>query len=293
MHFLAHQFLQPLPAVVQYLAKHSNITDLTDELSRSGITSYAIARGGYSDVYRATRSDGTILAIKCLRQHDAKHVKHTARELNTWSKLKHENILELYGLALFQGCLAMVSPWMKFGSVGSVVKKWPDMDRYKLCYQLALVVDYLHQENVVHGDIKGDNVLVAEDGTLKLTDFGLAILHDEVLRFSQTDPGGGTCRWMAPELYKDDAQRCRETDVYAMGMTMLEIITGDIPFREIRSGHSVVLAVVHEKRTPEVPELQQEPVLPRAAIMYQVLKWCWGYTPSERPTASQVVSVAS
>jgi len=180
---------------------------------------------------------------------------------------------------------------MELGSVRSVVQQWSGVDRYKLSYQVTLAVDYLHQENVVHGDIKGDNLLMAQDGTLKLTDFGLAIMHDQVFQFSQTDPGGGTCRWMAPELYKEDARRCRETDVYAMGMTMLEIITGDVPFREIKSGHTISWAVVHEKRTPQVPELQQEPVLPQAGIMYHLLQWCWRYTPSERPTARQVTSM--
>ncbi|KAG8741496.1 hypothetical protein FRC10_002747 [Ceratobasidium sp. 414] len=298
----------PLATVVQYLAKHSSITNLSDELSHSlTVSPYAVARGGLSDVYLATRPDGTRVAIKCLRQHDPKHVKvcttyvqlvdsfqaliafqRTARELQTWSKLKHRNVLELYGLALFQGCLAMVSPWMKYGSITSVVKKWPEMDRYKLCHQLASAVEYLHKENVVHGDIKGDNILVDHDGTLKITDFGLSIMHDRVFQFSQTDAGGGTCRWMAPELYKEEGQRSCGTDVYAMGM---EIITCDVPFREIKSGHMVILAVVNERRVPQVPELQAEPVSPRAAIMLNILHWCWKFEPSERPTARQVATL--
>jgi serine/threonine protein kinase len=106
----------------------------------------------------------------------------------------------------------------------------------------------------VHGDIKGvclplsldvydaeafleDNVLMTPDGFFKLTDFGLAVMHDSVMRFSETDPGGGTVRWMvsptpiytthhsiltqmvqAPELYRENGERCFETDVYALGM---------------------------------------------------------------------------
>jgi hypothetical protein len=59
-------------------------------------------------------------------------VQRTARELNAWSKLKHPYILELLGLAQFRDCLAMVSPWMEYGSVISVIKGWPHLDRYKL-----------------------------------------------------------------------------------------------------------------------------------------------------------------
>ncbi|KAG8744377.1 hypothetical protein FRC10_010264 [Ceratobasidium sp. 414] len=66
----------PLSTVIQYLAKHSSVIDLTDELSRSlSVSPCAVARGGFSDIYRATLPNGTQLAIKCLRQHDPKHVK--------------------------------------------------------------------------------------------------------------------------------------------------------------------------------------------------------------------------
>ncbi|KAG8702462.1 hypothetical protein FRC08_003474 [Ceratobasidium sp. 394] len=298
---------QPIPTVVQYLANHSNIPDLTDELSHLlAVALDVVASGGLADVYRVTRSGGTQLAIKCLRQHDSKYMKRTTRELITWSKLKHRNVLELSGLAVVQGRLAMVSPWMEYGSVSSVVKKWPEVDRYLLCLQLALAVEYLHKEDVVHGDIKGDNLLLDRDGTAKLTDFGLAIMKDQVFKFSQTDPGGGTIRWMAPELYGDDPQRSRETDIYATGMTMLvrlriaaryifsnfvqEILTGNVPFRECSSGPSVIRAVI-ERRTPSVKDLLTEPAEPKTIVMVGIMQWCWKHEPKERPTARRIVSM--
>ncbi|KAG8699085.1 hypothetical protein FRC08_005513 [Ceratobasidium sp. 394] len=134
-------------------------------------------------------------------------------------------------------------------------------------------------------------MLMSYDGTIKITDFGLAIMQDTVLQFSQTDPGRGTFRWMgcnAPELFKEEPQRSREVDIYAMGMTMLEIITGDFPFCDIKLDHMVYTAVVLEKRKPNVPELTQEPVSHKAGIMHHVLQWCWEYVPNERPTARQV-----
>ncbi|KAG8777833.1 hypothetical protein FRC12_000182 [Ceratobasidium sp. 428] len=275
-----------------------------DELSRSSnVTSFAIARGGVSDVYCATRSDETYWAIKCLRQHDPKHVKRTARELNTWSKLKHKNVLELYGLAVFHGCLAMVSPWMEYGSVNSVVKKWPQMNRYILRSTIYTRRAWFTETSRGQGPacvsygvlfyhyFVQENALVAQDGTLKLTDFGLAIVHDAIIQFSQTDLGGGTGRYMAPELWTEDPQRSREADIYAMGMTMLEIITGDVPFREIKSGHMISFAVAHQRRTPDVPELQKESASLDEMVMLSILRSCWRYEPQDRPTARKIASL--
>ncbi|KAG9127555.1 hypothetical protein FRC07_012300 [Ceratobasidium sp. 392] len=202
----------------------------------------------------------------------------------------------------------MVSPWMENGSVNTLLKKHLNKDRYKLvriaylslpggethrakCRQLAFAIEYLRKEKVVHGDIKGDNVLVAQDGTLKVTDFGLSIMHDKAIEFSHTEPGGETLRWMAPELFTEDVQRSFEADIYAMGMTMLEIITGDVPFRELKAAHSVSWAIVKERRTPKVPELQTKPVTRQATIMLEVQRWCWEYDPMDRPTARQVASL--
>ncbi|QRW06105.1 Tyrosine kinase specific for activated [Ceratobasidium sp. AG-Ba] len=235
-----------------------------------------------------TLTDSTQVAVKCLRQHDPKHVKRTARELSIWSKLRHRNVLELQGLVVFQGCLAMVSPWMAYGSVNSVLKKWPNTKRFPL---LAHAIEFLHAEQVIHGDIKGDNLVMDKDGILKLTDFGLAIMNEAVLQFSHTDPGGGTNRWMAPELYGEDPQRSREADVYAMGMTMLEIITGDVPFREIKAGHMVGWAVARERRIPEVPELAADGASGQDTLVHSLLKWCWRYDPKQRPSARMVVSL--
>lgn len=279
----------PLPMVVDYLASHSKIPNLTEQLSDASTRTLSVAaRTGLSDIYCLALSDGTQVAVKCLRQHDPKHVKRTTRELNVWSKLKHKNVLELSGMALFKDCLAMVSPWMVYGSVNSVLRKWPEMNRLPWCLQLARAIEYLHQENVVHGDVKGDNLVMDQDGTVKLTDFGLSIMDEAVFQFSQTDPGGGTTRWMAPELFGDGPQRSRETDIYAMGMTILEIITGDVPFREIQSGHSIIWAVRQERRTPQVPELEHNSASGQDMILLGVLKWCWEYNPAERPTARQV-----
>ncbi|KAG9120791.1 hypothetical protein FRC07_003574 [Ceratobasidium sp. 392] len=184
----------------------------------------------------------------------------------------------------------MVSPWMEHGSVMEAIRNHPEIDRYLLCQQLANVIQYLHRMDVVHGDIKGDNLLMAPDGTPKLTDFGLAIMHDAALKFSKTTNPFGTLRWMAPELIQG-GERCYETDVYAMGMTFLEIVTGEIPFSTLEKDLSVSHAVVYEKQTPDVAFLAKDPVSPRSNLMIGILHRCWRYNPQERATADEIVGL--
>ncbi|KAG9097348.1 hypothetical protein FS749_006521 [Ceratobasidium sp. UAMH 11750] len=68
---------------------------------------------------------------------------------------------------------------------------------------------------------------------------------------------------------------------------MLEILTGDVPFREFTSGHSVILAVA-QGRTPNIKDLQTEPIDPRASVIVGVMQWCWKFEPSERATARRI-----
>ncbi|KAG8709322.1 hypothetical protein FRC09_000735 [Ceratobasidium sp. 395] len=161
----------PLSVVMDIFNSFAKINDYTSELRvESNNTVDPIAYGGYSDVYRATLRKGTHVAVKCMRSSvtgDYNAVKRTARELDTWSQLRHQNILELLGMAIFRGQLAMVSLWMDRGNVVAMVN---------------------NETNA--------NILVAIDGTPKITDFGLAVICDGVFDYSATNGGGGTTRWM-------------------------------------------------------------------------------------------------
>ncbi|KAG9079190.1 hypothetical protein FS749_008747 [Ceratobasidium sp. UAMH 11750] len=250
-----------------YFTDASGIQDLTQQFRSDSChcSPHPIACGGLADVYRATLGDGTQVAVKCLRRtthSDSKELKRTARELCTWSRLQHENILEFRGLAMFRNCLAMVAPWMEHGSVVSLVNRQPDVDRFALCKQLAKAVSYLHEVGVVHGDLKGDNVLVSSDGIVKLTDFGLSIMHGVNLQLSETDPGGGTLRWM-------------------------EIITGQPPFSELHSSHAIINAVVQDKKFPERPKELLDGS-PQSVLFWTTLHRCWAFEPCRRAPAGEI-----
>ncbi|KAF8598264.1 kinase-like protein, partial [Ceratobasidium sp. AG-I] len=107
-------------------------------------------------------------------------------ELHVWSKCTHSYVQELLGVARVRDQTAMISRWLEHGNLPEYLKNHPAADRCQMCVQIAEGLTYLHGRGIVHGDIKGGNILVAEDHTPKLTDFGNATLQDYSLRFATT-----------------------------------------------------------------------------------------------------------
>ncbi|CAE6470757.1 unnamed protein product [Rhizoctonia solani] len=136
----------------------------------------------------------------------------------------------------------MISPWMDNGNLSQYVKSRPDVDRWALCIQVAEGLAYIHGIGMVHGDMKATNILVSDDGVVKIGDFGNSVLEECSLRCTATTKvGGGTIRWMARELLvpghqpgtpvdedvhegaitTPEVDRNTKTDVYSLGMTIL------------------------------------------------------------------------
>ncbi|KAG8697758.1 hypothetical protein FRC09_007656 [Ceratobasidium sp. 395] len=199
--------------------------------------------------------------------------------------LDHENIANLFGMAIFQDRIAMISPWIDPGDFYKFIKKFPGADRMGLCVQVANGLAYLHKQGVVHGDLKANNVLIGSEGIVKLTDFGLSVLAESNLCFSSTEnPGCGTIRWMAPELFEELSKPSREADVYALAMTIIEILTDRVPFPQL-SEMQVMCAVKDRSKIPERPEKLKEGVL-RHDSWWLFLKKSWDRNKGTRPKAS-------
>ncbi|KAF8596615.1 kinase-like protein [Ceratobasidium sp. AG-I] len=259
-----------------------------------------MARGGFGDVWKGELTNGVVVAVKCVLLHhtpegDQKGLKRAMRETYVWSKARHENVQELTGVIMFRGLLGMVSPWMENGNLQEYLKAHAEVERYPLCVQLAAGMAYLHSIDMVHGDLKALNVLVSSEGVLKINDFDHSILASMTLRFSQTSKnGGGTLRWMAPELLEimsDELEaaptpaRNKQTDMYAFGM---EILTGRIPYFELRNDMSIYRAISIQ-RAPNRPKELAE-IDDRANKMWQLLMRCWDHDPEARPDASYAFS---
>ncbi|KAF8603022.1 kinase-like protein [Ceratobasidium sp. AG-I] len=284
----------PASEVIRHLVEH-NCSDITDHLDLSQCSNLPIAGGGFGDIYWGALNDGSSVAIKCVRSFfgsdadDSKPLKHTARELYTWSKCRHDNVLELLGVAQFRYRIAMVSPWMDNGALPNYLAQKPSVDRYQLCTQIASGLMYLHEMGTVHGDMKAYNVLISDDGTAKIADFGSTILKEYTLQFTDTTTSSGvSMRWAAPELLEGKTLRSFEADVYALGMTLLEIVTGLVPFHD-KSDPAVMYAVgvkrTHPSRPDSIPAETQ-----RGDALWSLLLHCWNYEPEARPRAGEVLN---
>ncbi|CAE6444179.1 unnamed protein product, partial [Rhizoctonia solani] len=191
-----------VPEVLKCLVEHGcpDVSSDLSPLTTSPLTPYA--GGAFGEVYKWTRKDGSAISIKCPRfyansESKQKHTKRASRELYNWYKAGHHNVLELNGIALFNGQLAMVSPWMDNGNLRKYIETHPVVDRWALCIQITEGLAHIHGIKMVHGDLKAENILVSDQGIVKIGDFGNSILEECSLRHTATtNVGGGTIRWM-------------------------------------------------------------------------------------------------
>ncbi|KAF8155300.1 kinase-like domain-containing protein [Mycena galopus ATCC 62051] len=208
------------------------------------------------------------------------------KEAFIWKNLDHGYILPFLGVdsESFPGNFCMVSPWMNRGPVVTA-KGGPDTDLIPiLIHEIAVGLQYLHSQNVVHGDLRGANILLDDQGHIRLTDFGLAVFADGPL--APTNRGGST-RWMAPELLNPAScglevfQRTFASDVYSFACVCLELYTGKPPFPEINSEGAVLLKVLNGDR----PECY--PMVPPWCSA--IITRCWPHFPVNRPGTEKII----
>ncbi|CAE6421606.1 unnamed protein product [Rhizoctonia solani] len=166
----------------------------------------------------------------------------------------------------------------------------PDADRCQLSTQICEGVAYLHSIGIAHGDLKGDNVFVSDSGSALIADLGSADVEGRTVDFTLfMNRCGYTTRWAAPELIKYGVFRCKEADIYALGMTILQTLTGEVPFKYKRQDHMVIMAVIGKREFPKRP-LAQIPVdSEHGDKLWDLLCWCWSPELENRPNADQVV----
>ncbi|KAG8716715.1 hypothetical protein FRC09_015317 [Ceratobasidium sp. 395] len=285
--------------VITHLTAH-RCPNVTLDLDITQCHSMPSFTGGFSDIYEGRLLDGAKVAIKCLRlalaltedqlknHKKVRFVRSVLHASYMWSKFKHKNVHSLIGLALFRNQIAMVSPWMGCGTLGNYVARNPAINVHDMCAQVVEGLAYVHTQGVIHGDIKGGNILVTESGTPKLTDFGCAALRqDFTIGFTKTGHHF-SLRWAAPELQThDDPVPTTKSDVYALGMTILEVISGQVPYHRAKRDATVMNLVIYKREMPDRPQQ-----IIRDAL-WNMLRKTWSYEPAERPKLDEVRNIVS
>ncbi|KAF9642605.1 kinase-like protein, partial [Thelephora ganbajun] len=124
------------------------------------------------------------------------------KEVVTWKSLRHPNVLLLLGVTMNEYHFAMVSERMENGNINEFVRANPDADRLGLLVDVARGLIYIHGQDMIHGDLKGANILIDQTRHARVADFGLlTVVSDSPNQLSSNShTQGGTVRWMSPEL---------------------------------------------------------------------------------------------
>ncbi|KDQ18585.1 hypothetical protein BOTBODRAFT_104187, partial [Botryobasidium botryosum FD-172 SS1] len=207
------------------------------------------------------------------------------REVDIWKRLRHRHVLPLIGICTLPDGTYMISPWMQHGNIMSYLDNNEDVDCIRLLAQAAAGLEYLHAGSVVHGDVRGANILISESGDACVADFGLSMLGGE----TQIEYSLGSARWMAPELLVvEGSVRVTNTDVFSFGRLILEVLSGDKPFPNL-GRHQVVFANVRGD-TPERPTGEAAIARGLDDNMWALVRDCCHVEPDLRPTMSAVLS---
>lgn len=217
----------------------------------------SLGSGGMADVFLAI---DTILnrevAVKVLRGDSGKDpvaLLRFQREASAISKLHHPNVVEVYDIGEFDGKNYIVMEYVRGKTLKQLIRQRGSLSKEEsvaIMTQLVSAVSHAHENNIIHRDIKPQNVLVKDDGTVKITDFGIALAHDAV-QLTQSDSVLGSAHYIAPETTRGESATV-QIDIYALGIVFYELLSGDVPFQ---GDNPVQIAMRHMRE--EVPSIRE------------------------------------
>lgn len=233
-----------------------------------------IGEGGMANVYLAI---DTILnrevAVKVLRgdlAEDEKFVRRFQREALSASKLTHPNIVEMYDVGEDNGMYYIVMEYIAGKTLKSLIKKRGALtlpEVIDIMSQILQGVMCAHDSYIIHRDIKPQNIIILEDGRVKITDFGIAMaLNSNEL--TQTNSVMGSVHYLPPEQASGTGSTIK-SDIYSIGILMYELLTGKLPFK----GDNAVEIAIKQMKEPIPSVCKQNPDIPQS-IENIILKAC-------------------
>jgi hypothetical protein len=264
-----------------------------------------IGKGSFGTVYYGVNcTDGTIMAVKQVElpgmaqtrdgfDRRVMMVEALESEISFLRRLEHENIVRCYGSRMDDFHLTVFLEYVSGGSISSMISKQgriPGDDAKSYIEQVVAGVAYLHDNEIIHRDIKGANILVSSDHKIKISDFGLAQMVSSA-RLACDRRVQGSVFWMPPEIIREQPYDER-VDIWSIGCLYLEMLTGKHPWSGLDKIQAV-FKIGHALDTPlsywreHLAEIDQPDDISSEAL--QFIGQCCCVNMNERPSASQLM----
>ncbi|EIN03831.1 kinase-like protein [Punctularia strigosozonata HHB-11173 SS5] len=260
---------------------------------------YSMSWNGAIDNYRGLHSEKGEVVVRWIRQckMNDKVKRRFAREITLWKAVYEidggEHILPYWGYGEYSEHPFVFCPYLPEGSIMDYIRKHSDVDRRHLIRSIAESVKVLHDMKIVHGNIQGVNTSTGSPKVL-LADFGLAkVMANNMLEFTNSC-GYEITRWAAPEIVDFDQTETQiystPADVYAVGMTILEVMTGQQPYSNYTKPQRAFIAKVKEDELPQRPTDPEVVANGLDDALWNLLWDCWQRDSAKRPTIDEVVT---
>ncbi|XP_036388979.1 serine/threonine-protein kinase A-Raf isoform X2 [Megalops cyprinoides] len=249
-----------------------------------------IGSGSFGTVYKG-KWHGDV-AVKILKVTDPtpEQLQAFKNEMQVLRKTRHVNILLFMGF-MTKPNFAIITQWCEGSSLYRHLHvtetKFDTMRRIDVARQTAQGMDYLHAKNIIHRDLKSNNIFLHEGWTVKIGDFGLATVKSRWSGSHQVEQPSGSILWMAPEVIRmqDSNPYTFQSDVYGYGVVLFELMSGTLPYANINNRDQIIFMVGRGYLSPDLSKLYHN--APKA--IKRVIIDCLKFKRDERPLFPQIL----
>lgn len=240
-----------------------------------------IGRGQFGSVYRALNtSTGGMVAIKRIKLEGRSddEINDLMGEVDLLKTLVHPSVVKYEGLVRDSEAVSIILEYVENGSLLHTLKSFGTFPEKLVASYVVKILEglnYLHEQNVVHCDLKAANILSTKSGNVKLTDFGVSLNLKAVKKMGNKNDAIGTPNWMAPEVIELKGVTTA-ADIWSLGCVIIELLTGKPPYYDMLA-MSAMFRIV-EDDCPPIPETCSEP-------LRDLLRQCFNKDPTKRPSA--------
>ncbi|NLM39138.1 MAG: serine/threonine protein kinase, partial [Firmicutes bacterium] len=250
-----------------------------------------VGDGGMALVYRARDTLlNRVVAIKVLRDQfasDAEFIERFRREAQAAASLSHPNVVNIYDVGQTEQSHYIVMEYVQGQNLSAIIKEKGALSEHfvvSVAMQIAKALSHAHQHGIIHRDIKPHNILITQDGQVKVTDFGIAQAMSAA-NLTQTGVVLGSVHYFSPEQARGVNVQT-SSDLYSLGVVMYEMLTGRQPFR----GDTPIAIALKQIQENPTPLRQYVPELHRG--LEQLVMRLMAKEPDQRPrSADEVVSI--